>query len=109
MPPRIGDMPGAFDYNEPRMAFLHEVTMTEPKDAEESRQERASVAFRVLGSECSACREVVQSDWQFCAHCEARLATSCPACGVALPPAGANHCGHCGLILLKTVDKPQDV
>ena len=64
-----------------------------------------ALAFRALGNECSACRTELQPDWQFCAHCEARLATACPACGVALPPAGANHCGHCGLILLKAVDK----
>jgi predicted amidophosphoribosyltransferase len=64
-----------------------------------------ALAFRALGNECSACRKELQPDWQFCAHCEARLATACPACGVALPPAGADHCGHCGLILLKPVDK----
>jgi hypothetical protein len=94
--------------SERRIAFLREAAMTDPNDAEKNSRERASVAFRVLGNECSACRELVQSDWQFCAHCEARLATACPACGVALPPAGANHCGHCGLILLKTVDRPGD-
>ncbi len=81
--------------------------MTEANDGETDRRERASVAFRVLGNECSACREHLQPDWQFCAHCETRLATACPACGVALPPAGANHCGRCGLVLLNPVDRPK--
>ena len=70
-----------------------------------SETQPQSVAFRALGNECSACQKELQPDWQFCAHCEARLATACPSCGVALPPVGANHCGHCGLILLKVVDK----
>jgi predicted amidophosphoribosyltransferase len=74
--------------------------MSDPTDADNAKRERETVAFRVLGNECSACRQELRADWQFCAHCEARLATACPACGVALPPAGANHCGHCGLILL---------
>ena len=97
-----------FDYDEPRTGYLREVIMTDPGDAEETHRERALLAFRALGGECSACREQLQPDWQFCAHCEARLATACPACGVALPPAGTNHCGHCGLILLTRVDRPQD-
>ncbi len=53
-----------------------------------------------LRLECAHCRREVQPDWQFCAHCDARLATACPNCGVPLPPAGATHCGHCGMILL---------
>jgi hypothetical protein len=85
-------------------ATLREQHMTDQTDADQKSQSEA-VAFRALGNECSACRTQLQADWQFCAHCEARLATACPACGVALPPAGANHCGHCGLILLKPVDK----
>lgn len=79
--------------------------MADAKDADQDNQERVSVAFRALGNECSACRQSLQPDWQFCAHCAARLATECPACGVALPPAGAHHCGHCGLILLSAVDR----
>jgi hypothetical protein len=61
-----------------------EAAMTDSRDGEKNKQEQASVAFRVLGNECSACHEHLQPDWQFCAHCETRLATACPACGVAL-------------------------
>jgi predicted amidophosphoribosyltransferase len=87
---------------------LHEVPMTDLTDAEKNSGERALLAYRALGGECSACREHLQPDWQFCAHCEARLATACPACGVALPPVGTNHCGHCGLILLERTDRSED-
>jgi len=79
--------------------------MSDSPAPQEKSSKSEAVAFRALGNECSACRTQLQADWQFCAQCEARLATACPACGVALPPAGANHCGHCGLILLKAVDK----
>jgi hypothetical protein len=74
--------------------------MTDAADPAPEQHKRHTVAYRVLGNECSACRSELRPDWQFCAHCEARLATACPSCSVALPPAGASHCGSCGLILL---------
>ena len=56
-------------------------------------------AERSLQRVCAECRRQFPSDWQFCAHCETRLSTHCPRCGVPLPPAGSLHCGHCGLTL----------
>ncbi len=52
-----------------------------------------------LHQECNACREEIQPDWQFCAYCGVRLATSCPGCGQPLPPAGAKSCPNCGLAI----------
>jgi predicted amidophosphoribosyltransferase len=74
-----------------------------PSDDERRKKyehlEQIAIAYRSLNGECSRCRNELQPDWQFCAHCEARLATECPGCGVPLPPAGASHCGHCGMVL----------
>jgi predicted amidophosphoribosyltransferase len=56
----------------------------------------------VFGLACNECRLQLEVDWQFCAHCEVRLSTSCPRCGVPLPPAGSRHCGHCGLALARS-------
>lgn len=56
-------------------------------------------AFHQLLSECTACQEEVEPNWQFCAHCGVRLATRCPGCGAPLPPAGASACPSCGLAI----------
>lgn len=53
-----------------------------------------------LGAACTECRLDLTPDWQFCAHCTARLHTACARCGIPLPPAGSLRCGHCGLTLL---------
>ncbi|MEZ4862448.1 MAG: zinc ribbon domain-containing protein [Caldilineaceae bacterium] len=58
-------------------------------------QRRAELHQLIL--ECQACQEEVEPNWQFCAHCGTRLATSCPGCGNPLPPVGARACLHCGL------------
>ncbi len=52
-----------------------------------------------LQQECNTCRQEIEPDWQFCAHCGVRLATHCPGCGNPLPPAGAQACAHCGLAI----------
>jgi predicted amidophosphoribosyltransferase len=52
-----------------------------------------------LQQECTICREEIEADWQFCAHCGVRLATRCPGCGNPLPPAGAQACPNCGLAI----------
>lgn len=52
-----------------------------------------------LAQECDACRQEVEPNWQFCAHCGVRLATQCPGCGQPLPPAGATACPNCGLVI----------
>ncbi len=51
--------------------------------------------------ECTACQQEIETNWQFCAHCGSRLATTCPRCGTALPPAGAHACPACGLEIPK--------
>ncbi len=61
--------------------------------------ERAARQYAAFRTECLQCRREVQPDWQVCAHCSARLRTSCPECGVPLPPLGSSHCGHCGFLL----------
>lgn len=68
-------------------------------DPKPEQVERIALAFEALQGECPACRAQIQPDWQFCAHCSVRLATVCPGCRVPLPPAGATHCGHCGIEL----------
>jgi len=70
---------------------------------EPAKYQNIELAFRTLKQECTRCASELQPEWQFCAHCDARLATECPSCGVPLPPAGASHCGHCGLVFLRQV------
>ena len=70
---------------------------------EPAKYQNIELAFRTLNQECTRCAAELRPEWQFCAHCDARLATECPACGVPLPPAGATHCGHCGLVFLRQV------
>ena len=70
----------------------------QPSEDKWKHLERIALAFRTLDGECTKCRGKLEPDWQFCAHCDTRLATECPGCGVPLPPAGAKHCGHCGLV-----------
>ena len=65
--------------------------------AQRAHYQHIDLAFRVLKQECSRCAQDLHPEWQVCAHCDARLATECPGCGVPLPPIGATHCGHCGL------------
>ena len=68
---------------------------------EKARYQNIELTFRALRSECSRCASDLRPEWQFCAHCDARLATECPGCGVPLPPVGATHCGRCGLVFLR--------
>lgn len=71
--------------------------------SEQSQVERALLTlqeeFHQLIQECRDCRREIAPHWQFCAHCGVRLATHCPGCGTALPPAGAPSCPHCGLAI----------
>jgi predicted amidophosphoribosyltransferase len=62
--------------------------------------------LHLLAHECVACREEVEANWQFCAHCGVRLATKCPGCGNPLPPAGARACPHCGLEIPQVQVRP---
>ena len=62
---------------------------------------KAPINTAMLALECNECRLLIESDWQFCAHCEERLSAHCPRCGVAMPPAGSVCCGHCGLALAR--------
>ena len=55
--------------------------------------------FHQFMQECRDCQREIEPHWQFCAHCGIRLATHCPGCGNALPPAGAHACPRCGLAL----------
>ena len=64
---------------------------------QESRYRHALDVFRQFVQECKACQTEVPQDWQYCAHCGHRLATSCPRCGNPLPPSGGRFCPHCGL------------
>jgi len=63
----------------------------------ETRYRRALEVFQQFVRECQACQTDVPQDWQYCAHCGERLATSCPRCGNPLPPSGGRFCPHCGL------------
>lgn len=63
----------------------------------EVRYRHALEVFRQFVRECTACQTDVPQDWQYCAHCGQRLATSCPGCGNPLPPSGGRFCPHCGL------------
>jgi hypothetical protein len=49
--------------------------------------------------ECRACQYDVAPPWQLCAHCDVRLAISCPQCADPLPPAGAYACPCCGFAM----------
>jgi predicted amidophosphoribosyltransferase len=69
------------------------------RDAEENILLKQRETFHRLMRECSECQAEVEPDWQICAHCGTRLDTSCPGCGVPLPPAGAQSCPHCGLAI----------
>jgi len=80
--------------------------MDDEKQQQQSEQSRVESAllklhdeFHQLLQECLDCRSEVAPHWQFCAHCEVRLATHCPGCGHPLPPAGAHACPRCGLAL----------
>lgn len=56
--------------------------------------------FDHLTKECAGCQTTIDAHWQLCATCELRLATRCPGCDMALPPAGCRQCGHCGRLLI---------
>jgi predicted amidophosphoribosyltransferase len=62
-----------------------------------ARYRHALEVFQRFVRECQACQAEVPQDWQYCAHCGQRLATSCPSCGNPLPPSGGRFCPHCGL------------
>jgi predicted amidophosphoribosyltransferase len=64
---------------------------------DEARYQHALEVFQQFVRECQACQAEVPQDWQYCAHCGHRLATSCPRCGNPLPPSGGRFCPHCGL------------
>lgn len=79
---------------EPRIVDLAELERRLRQWHEERRQ---------FVRECTDCQTTCPVDWQFCAHCGARLAVTCPSCGEPLPPVGARFCAHCG------VEIPSDV
>jgi predicted amidophosphoribosyltransferase len=68
-----------------------------PAAHDEARYQHALKVFQQFVRECQACQAEVPQDWQYCAHCGQRLATSCPRCGNPLPPSGGRFCPHCGL------------
>jgi predicted amidophosphoribosyltransferase len=78
---------------------------TQPKDEHEMVLLQRRAELHDLHQECGVCREEIEPDWQFCAHCGVRLATHCPGCGNPLPPAGAQNCPSCGLAIPQ-VSKP---
>ena len=65
--------------------------------ADDARYRHALEVFQQFIRECQACQAEVPQDWQYCAHCGERLATSCPRCKNPLPPSGGRFCPHCGL------------
>ncbi|MCX6050002.1 MAG: zinc ribbon domain-containing protein [Chloroflexi bacterium] len=71
---------------------------TPPNQAEITLLQRRT-ELHDLQQECNTCRQEIETDWQFCAHCGVRLATHCPGCGNPLPPAGAQSCPSCGLAI----------
>jgi predicted amidophosphoribosyltransferase len=75
-----------------------------PTINDRAKYQHMELTFRTLQGECARCVSQMRPEWQFCAHCDTRLATQCPGCGVPLPPAGASHCGHCGLVFARTSD-----
>jgi Double zinc ribbon len=65
----------------------------------EARPQAILIDILALNLECLECRTPVEPHWQLCSHCETRLRTRCPFCGVPLPPLGSALCGQCGLDL----------